>query len=181
VTLVILDRDGVINHDSINYIKSPDEWLPIEGALQAIARLNHAGFRVVIATNQSGLSRKLYDIEMLNRIHEKMQRQLSEVGGTVEAVFFCPHSEKDHCECRKPKPGMLLEIGERLRVSMEGVPVIGDSPRDLEAARAAGARPILVRTGNGAETEAQLADEKVEVFDNLPAAVNALIAERASS
>lgn len=176
--LVILDRDGVVNHESDSFIKTPEEWLPIDGALQAIARLNHSGFRVVIATNQSGLARKLFDIEVLNRIHAKMQRQLSEVGATVEAVFFCPHSARDHCECRKPKPGMINEIGERLRVSVEGVPLIGDSQRDLDAANAAGARPILVRTGNGSKTEKLLSDDSVDVFDDLSDAADALIAER---
>ena len=180
MALVILDRDGVINHDSGDFIKSPDEWQPIDGALPAIARLNHAGFRVVVATNQSGLGRKLFDIEALNRIHDKMHRQLSEVGGAIEAVFFCPHVERDHCECRKPKPGLLNEIGERLRISLTDVPMIGDSERDVVAARAAGGRPIVVRTGNGAQTAGELENEDIEIFDDLSAAADALVAQRPS-
>lgn len=175
MALVILDRDGVINHDAERHVRSPDEWTPIAGSLEAIARLNHAGFRVVVATNQSGLSRKYFDIETLARIHEKMQRMLSDFGGSIEAIFFCPHTPRDRCECRKPKPGMLIDIASSLRISLEGVAFIGDSTRDIEAGVAAGARSILVRTGNGLETEQQVDD--IEVFDDLAAAANQLIAE----
>ena len=177
--LVILDRDGVINHDAERHIRSPEEWLPITGALEAIARLNHAGFRVAVATNQSGLSRKYFDIETLCRIHKKMQRMLSDLGGSIEAIFFCPHTPKDQCECRKPKPGMLINIASHLRVSLEGVAFIGDSQRDLEAGQAVGARSILVRTGNGSKTEPQV--ESIEVFDNLATAADHLIAEVTST
>jgi D-glycero-D-manno-heptose 1,7-bisphosphate phosphatase len=177
VSLVILDRDGVINHDSTEHIKSPEEWEPIAGSLEAIARLNRAGRRVVVATNQSGLGRGLFDIEALNRIHGKMLQQLAEVGGSVEAIFFCPHRPNDKCRCRKPRPGLLLEIAERLHTGLEGVPVVGDSHRDIEAARAVGARPVLVRTGDGQRALRKLADpEEVEVYEDLAAFVDAELA-----
>lgn len=174
--LVILDRDGVINEDSDDYIKSPEEWRAIPGSLEAIARLNRAGCRVVIASNQSGLARGLFDMGALLRIHEKLQRSLALVGGSVEAIFFCPHGPDDHCLCRKPKPGLLLDIAARLQTDLTGVPVIGDALRDVQAARAVGARPLLVRTGKGAETEMRgegLAG--VAVYDDLAAAVDALL------
>jgi len=152
VKLVILDRDGVINRDSDQFIKSPDEWRPLPGSLEAIARMNHAGFRVVIATNQSGVGRGLFEMATLNAIHEKMHRALALVGGHVDAVFFCPHTADSLCECRKPKTGMLREIGLRFGVDLAGVPCIGDSLRDLVAAETAGAQPILVLTGKGEKT-----------------------------
>jgi D-glycero-D-manno-heptose 1,7-bisphosphate phosphatase len=152
--LVVLDRDGTINHDSDQYIKSPAEWKPIKGSLEAIARLTQAGFRVVVATNQSGLARGLFDMAALNAIHDVLQRAVHQAGGRIDAIFFCPHAEESGCACRKPKPGMLLEIGKRLNVPMEGVPMVGDSPRDLQAAAAAGARPVLVLTGKGRKTRA---------------------------
>ena len=178
--LVILDRDGVINADSDAFITSPEAWVALPGSLDAIARLNRASWRVVIATNQSGLRRKLFDIEMLNRIHDKMNRQLAEVGARVDAIFICPCLERENCACRKPAPGMLLAIAERLRTPLDAVPYIGDKPADLAAARAAGARPWLVRTGHGARTEAgAMPDAQVQVFDDLAAATDALIAGRA--
>jgi D-glycero-D-manno-heptose 1,7-bisphosphate phosphatase len=152
--LVVLDRDGTINHDSDQYIKSPAEWKPIKGSLEAIARLTQAGFRVVVATNQSGLARGLFDMAALNAIHDVLQRAVHHAGGRIDAIFFCPHADQSGCECRKPRPGMLLEIGKRLNVPMEGVPVVGDSLRDLQAAAAAGARPVLVLTGKGKQTRA---------------------------
>ena len=138
--LVILDRDGVINHDSPEFIKSPAEWKPLPGSLEAIARLNRAGYRVVVVSNQSGLSRRVLDIEALNLVHEKMHRQVQEVGGAIDAIFFCPHGPRDACQCRKPKPGLLLDIANRLNLSLTGVPAVGDSTRDLEAAQAVSAR-----------------------------------------
>lgn len=175
--LVILDRDGVINEDSDAYIKSPQEWIPIPGSLEAIARLNRADCRVVVASNQSGLARGLFDLDTLNLIHEKMHKALAEVGGSVEAIFFCPHGPDDACACRKPKAGLFEDIGRRLGISLEGVPAIGDSLRDLEAAAAVGAQPILVRTGKGIHTLAKLGkDTRVPVFDNLAAVVDRLLA-----
>jgi len=179
--LVILDRDGVINHDSDDYIKSPEEWEAIPGSLEAIARLNHAGQRILVVTNQSGIARKLFDVETLNRIHEKMLQQLGEVGGTIEAIFFCPHAPKDNCECRKPRPGLFQQVADRLRLPLDGVPAVGDSPRDLEAATAVGARPILVRTGKGQQTlDAEPEIEVAEIYDDLAAVADALIAELAA-
>lgn len=155
--LIVLDRDGVINHDSDAYIKSPEEWHPIPGSLEAIGRLSHAGYRVVVATNQSGLARGLFTLEALHRIHACMHGQLAALGGVVDAVFFCPHHPDEGCPCRKPRPGLLEDIAARLRVPLAGVPVVGDALRDLEAARAVGARPVLVRTGKGAEAAAEAA------------------------
>jgi D-glycero-D-manno-heptose 1,7-bisphosphate phosphatase len=150
--LIVLDRDGVINHDSDQFIKSPDEWRPIPGSLEAIARLHHAGYRVVVATNQSGIGRGLFDIATLNTIHEKLHRALALAGGRVDAIFYCPHTADADCECRKPKAGMLREIGSRFGVDMAGVPCVGDSRRDLDAAEAVGAQPMLVLTGKGEKT-----------------------------
>jgi D-glycero-D-manno-heptose 1,7-bisphosphate phosphatase len=174
--LVILDRDGVINEDSAEFIKSPEEWVPIPGSLDAIARLNRAGWRVVVATNQSGLRRRLFDIEALNRIHNTLHRQLAEIGGYIEAIFFCPCLPRDDCECYKPNPGMIAGIGERLRVDLATVPFIGDGLRDLEAARRAGARPWLVRTGKGMQAVEEAEDlSDVTVVDDLASAADRLI------
>jgi len=151
--LVILDRDGVINFDSAQFIKSPAEWKPIPGSLEAIARLNQAGFRVVLATNQSGVGRGLFDMATLNAIHDKMHKLLAQAGGRFDAVFYCPHAADSSCQCRKPKPGMMQEIALRFNVDLKGVPAVGDSLRDLEAAVAVGAQPILVLTGKGAKTQ----------------------------
>jgi D-glycero-D-manno-heptose 1,7-bisphosphate phosphatase len=150
--LIVLDRDGVINQDSDAFIKSPDEWRPIPGSLEAIARLNHAGFRAVVATNQSGVGRGLLDFATLTAIHEKMHRALAHVGGRIDAIFFCPHTADSRCECRKPNAGMLREIGVRFNVDMSGVPCVGDGLRDLQAADAVGAQPLLVLTGTGEKT-----------------------------
>jgi D-glycero-D-manno-heptose 1,7-bisphosphate phosphatase len=152
VKLVILDRDGVINLDSAQFIKNPDEWKPIPGSLEAIALLNQAGFRVALATNQSGIGRGLFDMATLNAIHDKMHRALLQFGGRIDALFYCPHTADDHCACRKPKPGMLEDIGQRFSTDLEGVPSVGDSLRDLQASVAVGAQPILVRTGKGEKT-----------------------------
>lgn len=177
--LVILDRDGVINEDSDEYIKSPDEWIPIPGSLEAIARLNRADYRVVVATNQSGVARGMFDLDTLSQIHEKMCRMLSMQGGRIDAVFFCPHGPDDQCRCRKPQPGLLEEIASRLQVSLEGVPAVGDALRDLAAARAVGAKPVLVRTGKGERTIANGEGlEGVPVYADLAAYVAALLALR---
>ena len=175
--LVILDRDGVINLDSDQYIKSPEEWKPIAGSLEAIARFTQAGFRVVIATNQSGLGRGLFDMATLNAMHDKMHKAVNQLGGRSDAVFFCPHAQDAGCACRKPRPGMLLEIAERFNVSLAGVPAIGDSLRDLEAASAAGARPVLVLTGKGEQTlKSGGLPEGTETHRDLAAAAMALAA-----
>ncbi|MDD5056729.1 MAG: D-glycero-beta-D-manno-heptose 1,7-bisphosphate 7-phosphatase [Sideroxydans sp.] len=152
--LIILDRDGVINFDSDQFIKSPDEWKPIPGSLEAIARLNQAGYRVVVATNQSGIGRGLFDMPTLNAIHNKMHKSLALVGGRIDAIFFCPHTSETECTCRKPKSGMIEEIAVRYGASLKGVPAVGDSLRDLEAAARVEAQPYLVLTGKGAKTQA---------------------------
>ncbi|SIT35980.1 D-glycero-beta-D-manno-heptose-1,7-bisphosphate 7-phosphatase [Paraburkholderia ribeironis] len=150
--LVILDRDGVVNVDSDAFIKSPDEWVPLPGALEAIARLNQAGYRVAIATNQSGIGRGLFDMNALNAMHLKMHRMAAAVGARIDAVFFCPHTTEDHCECRKPKPGMLKMIAERFEVDPAHTPVVGDAMRDLQAGAALGHPLHLVLTGKGRKT-----------------------------
>lgn len=176
--LMILDRDGVINEDSEAYIKSPEEWLPIPGSLEAIARLNRADYRVVVASNQSGLARGLFDFDTLNRIHEKMHRALAEVGGGIDAIFFCPHGPEDDCKCRKPKPGLFVDIARRMGIPLQNVPAIGDSLRDLQAAESIGAQPVLVLTGNGKNTYRQLGPESqsgIPVYADLAAAVDTLL------
>lgn len=174
--LVILDRDGVINEDSPAFIKSPEEWHAIPGSLEAIARLNQAGFHVVLATNQSGVGRGLFEMSTLNAIHEKMLRALAQVGGRIDGIFFCPHAQEANCICRKPRPGLLEEIGHRFSVSLDGVPSVGDSLRDLQASVAVRARPILVLTGKGAKTrdEGDL-PPGTEIFDDLAGAARAII------
>jgi len=170
VKLIVLDRDGTINYDSDQYIKSPAEWKPIPGSLEAIARLNHGGWRVVLATNQSGLARGLFDMATLNAIHAEMHRAVAHAGGRIDAIFFCPHAADANCACRKPKPGMLHEIARRLNVELAGVPVVGDSLKDLQAAAAVGARPMLVLTGKGKRTrEAGDLPPGTEIYPDLAA------------
>jgi D-glycero-D-manno-heptose 1,7-bisphosphate phosphatase len=153
--LIILDRDGVINFDSDQFIKTPEEWKPIPGSLEAIARLCQADYRVVVATNQSGIGRGLFDMPTLNAIHDKMHKACAQAGGRIDAVFFCPHTNDSNCGCRKPKTGMLEEIATRYGVNLKGVPAVGDSLRDLEMAVSMGAQPILVLTGKGSKTQAK--------------------------
>ena len=173
--LIILDRDGVINFDSALFIKSPEEWKPIPGSLEAIARLNQMGYRVVVATNQSGVGRGLFDMATLNAIHNKMSKAVVTAGGRLEAIFFCPHTAEQKCACRKPKDGMLREIAERFNASLKDVPVVGDSLRDLQAGLALGARPILVLTGKGKKTlEDPALPSQTTVFPDLAAFVAAL-------
>jgi D-glycero-D-manno-heptose 1,7-bisphosphate phosphatase len=168
--VVVLDRDGVINVDSDAFIKSPDEWVALPGSLEAIARLNQAGYRVAIATNQSGIGRGLFDMNALNAMHLKMHRMAAAVGGRIDAVFFCPHTAEDHCECRKPKPGMLKMIAERFEVDPKGTPSVGDSLRDLQAGAVLGFAPHLVLTGKGRKTlEAGGLPEGTKVHDDLRA------------
>jgi len=176
--LVILDRDGVINFDSAQFIKNPAEWKPIPGSLEAIAKLNHAGYRVVIATNQSGIGRGLFDMDTLNSIHEKMHKALFAVGGRVDAIFYCPHAADSACECRKPKPGMFKRISETLNIDLTGVPAIGDSLRDLQACTALGCQPVLVMSGKGEKTKAEgnLPEGTLE-FADLASAVDHLLAK----
>lgn len=159
--LIVLDRDGTINQDSDDFVKSPEEWLPLPGALEAIARLNHAGWHVVIASNQSGLGRGLFDVASLNAMHAKMHKLLAAQGGRVDAVFYCPHAPDDGCSCRKPLPGLFLQIGERYGIDLKDVPAAGDSLRDLEAGAAAGCEPHLVLTGKGAQYRGQVGQGQV--------------------
>lgn len=153
--LIILDRDGVINQDSDLFVKSPDEWIPLLGSLAAMAQLSQAGYRLVVASNQSGIGRGLFDIATLNAMHSKMHKALASLGGRVDAVFFCPHTTDEQCECRKPKAGMFEDIAKRFNVDLQGVPVVGDSLRDLQAGLALGCAPHLVLTGKGQRTLAQ--------------------------
>jgi D-glycero-D-manno-heptose 1,7-bisphosphate phosphatase len=152
VKLVILDRDGVINFDSDQYIKSPAEWRPIPGSIEAIARLHQAGYRIAVATNQSGIGRGLFDMATLNAINDKMMEMVFRQGGRIDALFFCPHTATEECNCRKPRTGMLEEIAARFHTELKGVPLIGDSLKDLQAADTVGAQPILVLTGKGKGT-----------------------------
>ena len=158
IKLIILDRDGTINEDRDDYVKSPDEWVPIPGALEAIARLNQAGWHTVVATNQSGLGRGTFDMATLNAMHVKMNQMLAKQGGRIDAVFFCPHAPEDSCTCRKPLPGLFEQIGERFGVSLRDVPAVGDTLRDLQAGAAAGCQPHLVRTGKGARMDSAQID-----------------------
>jgi len=176
--LVILDRDGVINQDSVNFIKNPDEWIPIPGSLEAIALLNQSGFRVAVATNQSGVSRGLFDMVTLNSIHDKMHCELAQVGGRIDAIFYCPHSADDHCDCRKPKTNMIEEIGKRFSVELDQVFAIGDALRDIQAFTNAGCKTILVRTGKGEETlKSGNLPANILAFADLNEAVQHIIAE----
>ena len=149
IKLVILDRDGTINQDSAEFIKSADEWEPLPGALDAIARLSHAGWHVVVASNQSGLGRGLFEVSELNHIHAKMHQQLAMVGGRIDAIFYCPHSPDDACHCRKPAAGLFEQISDRYGMDLKGVPTVGDSVRDLVAGVTFGCEPHLVLTGKG--------------------------------
>lgn len=168
--LIILDRDGVINYDSPAYIKSPAEWRPIPGSLEAIARLTRAGYRVAIASNQSGIGRGLFDVHAVQAINRKMEALLAPLGGRIEAIFYCPHAPSDNCACRKPKPGLFEQIAKQLNADLKKAPAVGDSLRDIQAALAAGTRPVLVRTGNGEGTlRSGLLPAGVPVFDDLAA------------
>jgi D-glycero-D-manno-heptose 1,7-bisphosphate phosphatase len=177
--LVVLDRDGVINQDSPEFVKSVDEWLPLPGSIEAIAALSLGGFKVAVASNQSGLARGLFGQEALDEMHDKLRSLVAARGGHVDHIVICPHGPNDGCDCRKPRPGLLLKIAAHFDLALDGVAVIGDSLRDLQAAVAAGARPILVRSGNGRKTEQALPVElaHVEVFDDLAAAADALLQE----
>lgn len=179
--LVIVGRDGTLNQYRDDHVKSPEEWVPIPGALEAVSKLNHSGWHVVVATNQAGLGRGLFDMASLNTVHAKMNDLLAKHGGRLDAVFFCPHTPEDHCECRKPLPGMLHEIGERYSLDLADVPSIGDSMKDLLASAAAGCEPhLLRRTRSGLRSDAEIAvalDQvpSAKVHDDLMAFANFLI------
>lgn len=174
--LVILDRDGVINYDSDDYIKSPEEWVAIPGSLESIARLHRDGYTVVVASNQSGIARGLFDLDTLNRIHAKMLDAVRHKGGEINAIFFCPHGPDDNCRCRKPAPGLFEDIAQRLKTNLASVYAVGDSGRDLVAARAASALPVLLRTGKGQRTLEKGVDlDGVPVFADLAAFVDSLL------
>lgn len=178
--LIILDRDGVINFDSDAFIKSPDEWEAIPGSAHAIARLNQAGYTVVVATNQSGVARKLFPMATLNAIHQKMHATVEQVGGNIDAVFFCPHAADENCDCRKPKPGMLQEIARRYEVNLKGVHCVGDSLRDLQSGFVMGCIPNLVLTGKGQGTLNKGGlPPGTQVHTDLSAMVDALLAAEA--
>lgn len=173
---MILDRDGVINEDSDQFIKSPEEWLPIPGSLEAIALLNRHGYRVVVITNQSGIARGLFDLDVLQLIHDKMRRLLAEQGGRIERIFFCPHGPDSHCSCRKPKPGLFEECAAQFG-ALTDVFSIGDSLRDLQASQTAGAKPILVKTGKGRQTLKNNPDLEFPVFENLYEAAHYIVTQ----
>jgi len=175
--LVMMDRDGVINQDSPDYIKSPKEWIPIPHSLNAITRLNHAGHQVVVVTNQSGVGRGYYAMDTLEDIHKKMHDALSVIGGHIDALYICPHSPDDGCDCRKPKPGMLMNVAKDFNADLKQAYFVGDSLRDMQAAQQVGALPILVRTGNGNETlkKHKLALQEIPVYADLSEVVGAII------
>jgi len=174
--LIILDRDGVINFDSDQFIKNPEEWKPIPGSMEAIARLNQADYRVVVATNQSGIGRGLFDMTMLNAIHDKMHKACALAGARIDAVFFCPHTAESRCHCRKPETGMLEEIAERYNIGLKDVPTVGDSLRDLQASASVGALPFLVLTGKGFKTQAAGGlPEGTRLFNDLAAVAADLV------
>ncbi len=185
IKLVILDRDGTINRASDEFVKSPEEWQPLPGSLEAISRLNHAGFHVVLATNQSGLGRGLFDMAALNAVHSHMVKMVAAAGGRIDAIFYCPHAPDEGCACRKPAPGLLQQIQERYGIDLKGVPYVGDSLRDMQAAQAAGCAPHLVLTGRHPDMSAEglPPDFPVEtqVHANLCAFVDHLLGETSLS
>ncbi len=173
---IILDRDGVINQDSDAFIKHPGEWIPIPGSLEAIARLNQAGYRVIVASNQSGLARGLFDKTALEAIHAKMESSLKQQGGMLDGIYYCPHGPDDDCSCRKPKPGLLQQIAEDMGLDSIDSILVGDSLRDLQAAQAVGIKPVLVLTGKGKKTAAELGkDSGIETYNDLSDFVTRLL------
>lgn len=187
VKLVILGRDGVLNEFRDDHVKAPEEWFAIPGALEAVSRLNHAGWHAAVATNQSGIGRGMIDMASVNAVHAHMLKCLMAVGGRIDAVFFCPHTPEDLCDCRKPQPGLLRDIGKRYGIDLKQVPVVCDTLRDLQAAHAAGCEPHLVRTGRAAALDAQQLDQLVSqvpntrVHDDLPAFAEHLLARSAGA
>lgn len=175
---VLLDRDGVINEDSDAYIKSPEEWRPIPGSMEALALLNQAGFQLAVITNQSGLARGLFTNETLAEIHAKMHRIANKQDGHIEKIYYCPHGPDDDCNCRKPAPGLLLQFAHENGLELTDVPFVGDSIRDIEAALNAGASPVLVRTGKGQKTLQQHPNLNIPIFDNLYDAAKDIISRQ---
>jgi D-glycero-D-manno-heptose 1,7-bisphosphate phosphatase len=173
--LIILDRDGVINEDSPDYIKLPDEWHPITGSLEAIAKLNQAGYTVVVATNQSGIGRGYFSLETLQKIHQKMHQELKKVGGKIDKIYFCPHTPDDNCDCRKPKTGLFKQIAQDYKIDLKDAINIGDTLRDIQAGEAFGCRNILVLTGKGKKTLQNNPEIKAEIFPGLASAIDALL------
>jgi D-glycero-D-manno-heptose 1,7-bisphosphate phosphatase len=174
--LIILDRDGVINEDTPHYIKSAEEWHPIPGSLEAIAKLNHAGYTVIIATNQSGIGRGYFDVEALDEMHAKMQRELAKIGGKIDHIYFCPHTPDDNCDCRKPKTGMFEKIMHDYGLrDLKGVINVGDALREIQVGQIFGCRNILVLTGKGQKTLQDNPDISAEIFQDLAALVNSLV------
>lgn len=165
--LVILGRDGILNEYREGHVTAPEEWVPVAGALEAVARINHAGWHTVVATNQAGIGRGMIDMAAVNAVHAHMNQQLMTQGGRIDAVFFCPHTPEDHCDCRKPKPGMMLEIARRYGTAVEHIVMVGDTLRDLQAARAAGCEPHLVLSGRAAGLEG---DELQQLLAQAPGA-----------
>ena len=175
--LIILDRDGVINEDSDDYIKSPDEWIPIDGSLEALGKLSQNGFKVIIITNQSGIGRKIFSIEMLNAIHKKMSINLAQYGGVIDGIFFCPCAPEENCNCRKPKSGLYNEVSDRLQISLENVFCVGDKITDIQAAQNARAKPILVKTGKENDDSGNI-PKNIPIYDDLLSFVNKIITEK---
>jgi D-glycero-D-manno-heptose 1,7-bisphosphate phosphatase len=184
VKLLILDRDGVINEDSDDYIKNADEWLPLPDSIEAIASLSRAGFTIYVATNQSGLGRGLFGQSELDAMHTKLKDLVAKQGGSLEGIFYCPHRPDENCNCRKPKPGLLQQIAADARCSLQNVPLIGDSLRDLEAGLAMGCLPILVKTGKGSKTLSSLKSDnspllqQLSIFESLAEAADYLIKQQ---
>ncbi|EGV35830.1 D-glycero-beta-D-manno-heptose 1,7-bisphosphate 7-phosphatase [Neisseria weaveri] len=182
--LIILDRDGVINHDRDDFVKSVDEWVPIEGSMDAIAFLTEAGYTVAVATNQSGIGRKYFTMQDLNEMHAKMHRLVQQAGGRIDGIWFCPHLADDKCDCRKPRPGMVVDILERFNADAESTWLVGDSLRDLQAIAAVGGKPALVLTGKGTKTLNQNGHElpeHTEVFENLLMFAQYLVQDKSDS
>jgi len=180
MSYIIIDRDGVINDDSDDYIKSADEWHAIPGSLEAIADLNRAGFHVLVASNQSGISRGLFDLETLNQMHEKLFQELTSVGGYIDEIFFCPHQPADNCDCRKPKPGMFYQIQKKYNVDFKSTYFIGDAIADLQVAQAVGCRFLLVLTGKGQRTLEKFPEQtsSIPCFANLAEASRFVLREK---
>ncbi len=172
---IILDRDGVINQDSDDFIKSPNEWRPIIGSLEAIALLHQHGYRVIVITNQSGIARGLFTLQTLQAVHRKMLDTVRDAGGEIDSIYFCPHGPGDQCQCRKPRPGLMKQFSDDYGVELSGLPMIGDSMRDLEAATAVGAKPILVRSGKGERIVEQVITLNIPIYENLYEASTALV------